>query len=249
MPDLRAHCPHAAAAATELTLAEAESHHLVTVHRARAGDPVTAFDGRGREWTCTVAKPDRRGALLRVTATRLAPSLPCALTLAQAIPKGGAMEDIVRQATELGAAAVLPVLTARTEVHLEGERAGRKGEKWLQTAIEAAKQCGNPFVPAVPAPVPLAALLAAPPAAELRLIASLHPGARPLRAALAEFRATHGRPPRSALWLVGPEGDFTPAEMAAATDAGFAPVTLGPLVLRCVTAATCALGILRHETG
>jgi 16S rRNA (uracil1498-N3)-methyltransferase len=249
VPDLRAHCPHAAAAATELTLAEAESHHLVTVHRARAGDLVTAFDGRGREWTCAVATPDRRAAVLRVTATRLAPPLPCALTLAQAIPKGGAMEDIVRQATELGAAAVLPVLTARTEVHLEGERAGRKSEKWLSTAIEAAKQCGNPFVPAVPAPVPLAALLTAPPAVELRLIASLHPGAHPLRAARADFRAAHGRPPHSALWLVGPEGDFTPAEMAAATDAGFAPVTLGPLVLRCVTAATCALGILRHETG
>jgi 16S rRNA (uracil1498-N3)-methyltransferase len=249
VPDLRAHCPHAAAAATELTLAEAESHHLVTVHRARAGDLVTAFDGRGREWTCAVATPDRRAAVLRVTATRLAPPLPCALTLAQAIPKGGAMEDIVRQATELGAAAVLPVLTARTEVHLEGERAGRKSEKWLSTAIEAAKQCGNPFVPAVPAPVPLAALLTAPPAVELRLIASLHPNAHPLRAALADFRAAHGRPPHSALWLVGPEGDFTPAEMAAATDAGFAPVTLGPLVLRCVTAATCALGILRHETG
>lgn len=249
MPDLRAHCPHAAATATELTLAEAESHHLVTVHRARAGDPVTAFDGRGREWTCTVATPDRRAAVLRVAATRLAPPLPCALTLAQAIPKGGAMEDIVRQATELGAVAVIPVITARTEVHLDGERAGRKGGKWLQTAIEAAKQCGNPFVPAVAVPLPLADLLAAPPAAELNLIASLHPGARPLRAALADFRTAHGRPPQSALWLVGPEGDFTPEEMAVATAAGFVPVTLGPLVLRCVTAATCALGILRHETG
>ena len=235
MPDLRAHCPHAAATAAELTLAEAESHHLVTVHRARAGDPVTAFDGRGREWTCTVATPDRRAAVLRVAVTRLAPPLPCALTLAQAIP--------------MGAAAVIPVLTARTEVHLDGERAGRKGGKWLQTAIEAAKQCGNPFVPAVAAPIPLADLLAAPPAAELKLIASLHPGARPLRAALNDFRAAHGRPPQSVLWLVGPEGDFTPEEMAAATAAGFVPVTLGPLVLRCVTAATCALGILRHETG
>lgn len=249
MPDLRAHCPHAAATATELTLAEAESHHLVTVHRARANDPVTAFDGRGREWTCTVATPDRRAAVLRVAATRLAAPLPCALTLAQAIPKGGAMEDIVRQATELGAAAVIPVLTARTEVHLDGERAGRKSEKWLQTAIEAAKQCGNPFVPAVPPPIALANLIPAPPAAELRLIASLHSGARPLRTALADFRAAHGRPPQSVLWLVGPEGDFAPEEMAAATAVGFVPVTLGPLVLRCVTAATCALGILRHETG
>ena len=57
------------------------------------------------------------------------------------------------------------------------------------------------------------------------------------------------QPLQSALWLVGPEGDFTPEEMAVATAAGFVPVTLGPLVLRCVTAATCALGILRHETG
>jgi 16S rRNA (uracil1498-N3)-methyltransferase len=68
-----------------------------------------------------------------------------------------------------------------------------------------------------------------------------------LKKILAAFRAAHGRPPRTTLWLVGPEGDFSPAEMTAALESGIKPVTLGPLVLRCETAAIYALSVLAHE--
>lgn len=161
------------------------------------------------------------------------------------------MDDIVRQATELGAAAIFPLATARSEVHLDADRADKKLEKWRTVAIEAAKQCGNPFLPRVEAVQGLPAFLASSLVreTELRLVASLHPGARPLRAVLAGFRAAHeGRAPRSAAWLIGPEGDLNAEEVGAALAAGWTPVTLGPLVLRCDTAAAYALSALRCET-
>jgi 16S rRNA (uracil1498-N3)-methyltransferase len=84
---------------------------------------------------------------------------------------------------------------------------------------------------------------------ELKLIASLQPGAQPLHAVLERFRQARGRPPRTALWLIGPEGDFTPAELSLARSCGFEGVTLGPLVLRCETAAIFALSVLGYELG
>jgi 16S rRNA (uracil1498-N3)-methyltransferase len=82
---------------------------------------------------------------------------------------------------------------------------------------------------------------------DLKLIASLQPGAKSLKSVLASHVSATGSPPRKVLWLVGPEGDFTPAEMSRSKTAGFEPITLGPLVLRCETAAVYALSILSYE--
>lgn len=247
MPDFRVHCLPATKDPAELILSPEESHHLISVNRARLGDPVVAFDGRGTEWTCELAGDRRQGAVLRVRSRREAPPLPFALTLAQALPKGPAMDAIVRKATEIGAARIVPLETARTQVHFDGERSERKADKWRVAALEAAKQCGNPFLPKIAPVQRFDAFLAAAGAHDLRLIASLHPGARSLRTLLADFLARTGRRPHSALWLIGPEGDFTAEELAQALAAGFAPVTLGPLVLRCETAATYALSVTSYE--
>jgi 16S rRNA (uracil1498-N3)-methyltransferase len=250
MPDFRAFAPDAAAAAVEIRLTPEESHHLVVVNRCQRGDPVVAFDGRGREWQCECADPAKSGAVLRVKSTHQAAPLPCAITLAQSLPKGATMDEIVRQATELGAVRVVPLLTERTQVHLDGDRAEKKFEKWRVAAIEAAKQCGNPWVPEIGPLQKLDALLAASAKDfDLKLVASLHAGAKPLRSVVENWRAQHGRKPQRVLWLVGPEGDFSPAEMTACVMAGVVPVTLGPLVLRCDTAAVAALSVLSYELG
>ncbi|HYC72942.1 MAG TPA: RsmE family RNA methyltransferase [Opitutaceae bacterium] len=247
MPDFRAYAPDGKADAATITLGPEESHHLTAVNRCSRGDPVVAFDGRGREWTCACVDPARTGAVLAVKSTHQSPPLPGLITLAQGLPKGAVMDEIVRQATEIGAARIVPLLSERSQVHLDDDRARKKVGKWHVTAIEAAKQCGNPWVPEIAPVQPLADFLAAARDHDLRLIASLHAGATSLKQALAQHRAKHGQPPARAAWLVGPEGDFSPGEMTAAIQAGFAPVTLGPLVLRSDTAAVFALSILRHE--
>lgn len=247
MPDFRAYAPTASADAAEIRLAPEESHHLVTVNRCGRGDPVTAFDGRGREWLTECADPGKSATLLRVKATRAAQPRAFEITLGQALPKGATMDDIVRQATEIGAACIVPLLSERTQVHLDGDRADKKIEKWRTGAIEAAKQCGNPWLPEITPLQHFLSFLAATTDCDLKLIASLHAGTTTLKKALATYAAKHGHAPRRVLWLVGPEGDFSPAEMTAALTAGCVPVTLGPLVLRSDTAAVYALSILSHE--
>jgi 16S rRNA (uracil1498-N3)-methyltransferase len=248
MPDFRVFFAPAAAEPAEIALPADESHHLVAVNRAKTGDTVTAFDGRGSEWICTLSDPDRRAAKLRVRFAQKAKPLRYGITLGQAIPTGGFMDAIVRKATEIGAIRIVPLESERTQVRLEGSRTERKVEKWRIGAIEAAKQCGNPWLPEILEPQPAAAFMASAGGYDLKLIASLQPGAASLRTILSAWRSARGgASPRTALWLVGPEGDFTPAELSQARSCGFEAVTLGPLVLRCETAAVYALSILSYE--
>ena len=219
----------------------------MAVNRAKAGDTVVAFDGRGCDWICELADADKRAARLKVRFAQRAKPLPWRITLGQALPLGGAMDSIVRKATEIGAARIVPLESERTQVHLDGGRSDRKIEKWQTAALEAAKQCGNPWLPEIGAVTTASAFMEAAKGYDLKLIASLQPGAKSLRSVLAQLRSTTGRGPSNVLWLVGPEGDFTPAEMGLSRTCGFEPITLGPLVLRCETAAVYALSVLSYE--
>lgn len=247
MPDFRVFCAPELTEPTELTLSPEESHHLVAVNRAQAGDTVVAFDGRGHEWICDLVSERKNAAVLKVRFKQTLPPLPYEITLGQALPKGQFMDAIVRKATEIGTVRVVPLESERTQVHLDADRSDRKIEKWQTAALEAAKQCGNPFVPDIAPVQNAAAFMESARGFDLKLIASLHSGARSLKPVLAAFREANGRAPKKVLWLVGPEGDFTPAEMSVAQSSGFEPITLGPLVLRCETAAAYALSILSYE--
>jgi 16S rRNA (uracil1498-N3)-methyltransferase len=248
MPDFRVFCQPTEVEPSTIRLDRDESRHLVAVNRARLGDTVVAFDGRGNEWVCGLAADRKDAAELQVRFRQKTRPLPYRITLAQALPKGKYMDSIVRKATEIGAAAIAPLESERTQVRLEQDREEGKLDKWREAAVEAAKQCGNPFLPEI-RPVQSVGKFIETEARshDLKLIASLQPGAKSLKTVLAQFAAEKGRPPQSAIWMVGPEGDFTAAEMELAKTAGFTPITLGPLVLRCETAAVYALSILSYE--
>jgi 16S rRNA (uracil1498-N3)-methyltransferase len=247
MPDFRAHNLPPVAEPKEITLSEDESHHLVSVNRAKDGDTVVVFDGKGNEWICELAAADRKSARLKVRFAQKARPLPWRITLGQALPLGGAMDSIVRKATEIGVSAIVPLESERTQVHLDGDRSDKKIGKWQTAALEAAKQCGNPWLPEIAPVSPASAFMESAKGYDLKLIASLQPGAKSLKAVLGQFRSAKGSAPKNVLWLVGPEGDFTPAEMSRSKAAGFEAITLGPLVLRCETAAVYALSILAYE--
>ena len=243
----RFYIPPAAWHPDALTLDEGESHHALNVLRLQPGDKVVAFNGQGSEATALVAtESTKRAVHLKVVHRAKTPPLPCRITLAQAIPKGKNMDLIVQKATELGAAEIAPLLSERTVSKVEDdESAAAKQAKWQATVIEAAKQCGQNWLPTVAAPQTPRDFFAGRGARafDLMLIASLQPDSRPLHAYLEE----HGSRPASALILVGPEGDFTPAEIALAKSAGCRPITLGPIVLRTETAAIYCLSVLSYE--
>lgn len=229
----------------EIVLDEQETHHLARVNRAGIGDRIVVFNGRGVEWICELATVERRKARLVVLKQLETPRPPFQIILAQALPKGKAFEQILRQATEIGVSRIVPIVTKRSEIRLDDARRSAKREKWGTALIEAAKQSGNSYLPRIEPVQELDEFLASDAGVELKLIASLQPGAPLLQTVLKE--AVNDKPPHMATWLIGPEGDFTPDEISAAEQAGFHQVTLGPIVLRCETAVVYALAILTHE--
>jgi 16S rRNA (uracil1498-N3)-methyltransferase len=175
------------------------------------------------------------------------PPLPCAITLAQAIPKGKNMDLIVQKGTELGVSKIIPLISERTVIKIAADEAEKKTEKWQQIVVEAGKQCGQSRLPEVSPPVTPKQFFADFDRYELALIASLQTDARSFRSAVSDFREQHGRRPKNVLVLIGPEGDFTPAEAALAKSAGCLPISLGPIVLRTETAAIYCLSVLSYE--
>lgn len=230
-----------------LALDEAESHHALDVLRLQPGDRVAVFNGQGTEATAEIATASKRSVGLKVLTSSKSTPLRCRITLGQAIPKGKNMDLIIQKATELGAASIAPLMSERTVVTCDEKDAAKKQEKWQHTAVEAAKQCGQNWLPSVRLPRSLKDFFAEGEQYDLMLIASLQPDALPPKELLAEVTAQTGRKPSNVLILVGPEGDFTPAEISLAKSNGCRPITLGPIVLRTETAAIYCMSILGYE--
>jgi 16S rRNA (uracil1498-N3)-methyltransferase len=248
-PVHRFHVPPELSAGGEFNLPPAEARHAAQVLRLRADEVVVVLDGAGGEMRCAVTEAGRKQVRLRVLERRSVPRLPWRLTLVQAVLKGKAMDLIIQKAVELGVSEIVPVLTERSVPHLDDARADARQEKWQAIAVEAIKQCGSAWLPKVGAPHSLADLLAAGKVTKVALLCSLAPGARQPRAVFADFRQRHGHNPANASLWVGPEGDFTPGELAAIQTAGAIPITLGPLTLRAETAAIAGLAIIANELG
>jgi 16S rRNA (uracil1498-N3)-methyltransferase len=227
-----------------LTLDEAETHHAIDVLRMNPGDKAVVFNGRGVEATVEIADISRKSVTLRKVLHGKSAAISCEITLAQAVPKAKAMDIIVQKAVELGASAICPLLSERTVIQVDEGDAERKQQKWQSVAIEAAKQCGQNWLPNVALPCSPKEFFSHPVRYDLMLIASLQPDSMHLKRLLAEVA---GKKPKSVLILIGPEGDFTPAETALAKSHGCRPITLGPIVLRTETAANYCLSVLSYE--
>jgi 16S rRNA (uracil1498-N3)-methyltransferase len=196
---------------------------------------------------CSVAESGRKRVLLDVLERTAAPRRDWEITLLQALPKGRGFEDIIEKATEQGVSRIIPLVTERTVAKPGADDVERKLEKWRHVAIEAIKQCGNPWLPVIEPPITPFDWMARAEPTELSIIGSLQPGSRPPRHYFDQYRGEHGRHPRSVAIWIGPEGDFTREETEAIVRSGARPVTLGKLVLRVETAAVASLAIINHE--
>jgi 16S rRNA (uracil1498-N3)-methyltransferase len=230
-----------------LVLRGPEAHHARDVLRMKRGERAGLFNGRGREITAEIVDLGRDEVCFHKLQETKTPPLRCRIALAQAIPKGKNMELIVQKAVEIGASEIAPLISERTIVDLDPVSAEHKQTKWQQIAIEAAKQCGQNWLPQVYAPRKLKDFFAQQSAFDLRLIGSLQPDAVYLKKILADYADQHRQLPTRVLMLVGPEGDFTPAELALAKSEGCLPITLGPIILRVETAAIYCLSVLSYE--
>jgi 16S rRNA (uracil1498-N3)-methyltransferase len=221
------------------TLPADAATYVTRVHRLGPGDRLLVFDpDRAVEADAEVASADRRAVTLRIGPLRPAALRPPrALTLLQGVGKGDKLDAIVRDATELGATRVVPVLCARSVARPDAARAVR----WRRIAVEAARQCGRGDAPVVETPVDFVEAVRREGAG---IKVCLDPAAeRSLGAVLAGLGA------EAVALAVGPEGGLTGEEVAAAEEAGFVRASLGPLVLRTETVCAAVLGAILVRSG
>jgi 16S rRNA (uracil1498-N3)-methyltransferase len=215
-------------AAGQAVLTGDEARHCSRVLRAKVGDTIRVFDGRGTEWVACITAIGRDAVTVTVGEPLMTGSTPSLqLTLAVALPKGERQKWLVEKLTELGTARLVPLVTERGVA--EATDAAR--ERLKRGVIEACKQCGRTFLMEIAAPATLQELAAGYPAA-VRVVA--HPGGTSL-AELRSMSSGHATPEIVA--AVGPEGGFTEEEVEQAVAAGFQLVSLGAHILRIETAA------------
>ena len=222
------------------TLIGDEAHHLARVLRLGPGDRVTVFDGRGRECLAQVARVARSQVTLRVLEALTPAAEPrVPFSVVQAALKGSAMDDVVRDATMVGATTIVPVISRHVVVPSASLSNRATQERWRRISIASAKQCRRAVVPDICAPRRFAEWLATP-GRELSLI-FVEPGADV--PAVAIRRVSKREPPQDAALVIGPEGGWDREEIDQALAAGCVPVTLGSLTLRAHTMALAA-GVL-----
>ena len=226
-----------------VVLSKSETHHLVHVLRHDIGAAVTVIDGLGRLAHGKIVDFVDQCAVISIEENLVEKPAPFAVEVVQAIPKKGRMEAVLQKATELGADAVQPIVTQRTIVRLDKERAKRKHERWRSIIIEAAKQCRRTKAPALKPVIDFEQFLSLQTERDLLILCSLEDDAQPLKDVVESIDYSRVG---SVKILVGPEGDFTAEEYRAARDAGAKPVTLGKLVMRTDTATLYMLSILNY---
>ena len=239
----RFYCPVALTTGAELDLPPGAARH-VQVLRLQPGDAITLFHGGqgaddpGGEFEATVLRMGRSDVRVQVGAHHaIEREAPRAVHLLAGITANDRMDWLVEKAAELGVASITPLLAERSVLKLKGERADKKIAHWQAVAVAACEQCGRNRVPEIHPAVDLARWLAAPAdGGAQRLLLSLREGTVPLGKAAA--------PGGPVLFLSGPEGGLSRTEEDLALQHGFAPVTLGPRVLRAETAPLAALAAL-----
>jgi 16S rRNA (uracil1498-N3)-methyltransferase len=232
------------AAGLELPLPAGPARHA-QVRRVQPGDALVLFDGRGGEWLAAVVSMGRNDVRVAISAhVDVDRELPSPVTLAIGMPANDRMDALVEKATELGVAAIQPLVCERSVLRLDGERAERKREHWHGVAVASCEQSGRtrlPLIhPVLALPVWLLRLGAAGPTGEFRWLLSPAADAGPCPPVPVSVPAGAAGLPRL-LALSGPEGGLSPAEEALAMASGFNAITLGARVLRADTAPLALL--------
>lgn len=236
----RIHEPEAACVGDTLTLSGLNSRHLTKALRLGDGDPLDVFDGRGREFRARLIRSGGNSTQIElIDALTPINEAPIEITIGLAMSLGDRMEYAIQKATELGAAAFVPLQSERSALRLKGDRLQKKQARWQQVAISAAEQSGRAHVPAVAMPQGLSHWLDNAPPADLSLFLH-HDAEKPL---------AHYPAPSSLAVVIGPEGGLSEEDRAHCVAAGFYGRRLGPRVMRTETAPVALLAAVQTLWG
>ena len=216
-----------------------EAKHISRVLRMRAGDEVLLINGEGTECKARIETVDEGSVTLVITERNSCGADPeVDITLFQCLPKQGKMEVIIQKCVELGVSKIVPVVSKRCVVKLDGK--DNKLVRWNKVAREAAKQSGRASVPQVDTPAKLENIDLTK--FGLVLIAYENESETTLRSVL-RGRAVSG----PIAVFIGPEGGFESGEVSSIIERGGVAVSLGRRILRTETAGMAMLAQIMYE--
>jgi len=229
--------------ADEITIVGDDVHHIVNVMRAKEGDEIYVSDGSGRSARAalvTLSAKEVKAQVLELLDERC--ELPIRITIGQGLPKGEKMEWILQKGTELGAYSFFPFSSERTIVKLDAKKEAKKVERWSKIVKEAAEQSHRTVLPELLPPATFREVLKTAGAYTRCAIAYEKEGTATLHKVFDELKTED-----TLLVLIGPEGGFSPEEVALAEANGFLPISLGSRILRTETASQYVLACASYQ--
>ncbi|HBV98125.1 MAG: 16S rRNA methyltransferase [Peptococcaceae bacterium BICA1-7] len=218
--------------------------HAARVLRLGPGDSVVLLDGTGRAAVAVIEQIGKDHITCRkVNDFNPGGEPPIDVFLVQGLAKGEKMEYIIQKCTELGVSGIIPLVSRRSVVRLEGERIASRQSRWQRVALEASKQCRRSRIPEVFTPREMEDVLRNIPPGALSILPWEGERSTSLKDALP------GTNPGKIYIFVGPEGGFEDSEVEEAQSSGVAVVSLGPRILRTETAGPACLAIIMHKWG
>ncbi len=230
--------------ATHIKLDGEEAKHIIKVLRMQIGDCITVCDGAGTDYEACIDAINKNDLTACITEKKPSEAESrVEITLYQCLPKASKMEYVIQKCTELGISKIIPCISERCVVKLNGEADGKKKvERWQSIAKAAAKQSGRGIIPQIGMPVLFKDAIANMHLMPLAFIPYENEQQRTLKTVLRSVEAVS-----AASFIIGPEGGFAPQEIQLAIDSGVQTVTLGKRILRTETAAEVVLSMMNYE--
>ncbi len=224
---------------SQIELEAGPSHHLIKVLRMSEGRDIVLFNGNGCEYPATISQTSKKTAIVAITKEiNISRQSPLDIELAIGLSKGDRFELVIQKATELGVTSIVPIFSERTEIKLSGERLDKKMTSWQRIVIGACEQSQRNILPELHAPINIADYISQ---TEKTTKFVLHHRTDKNLSSYADVT--------SLSLLIGPEGGLTQDEIDLACANDFAPLALGPRVLRTETAPIAAISIFQTYWG
>lgn len=224
-----------------------DAHHILKVMRMTVGDRIICCMPDGACGTAMIHNTDEGQVQARLEAWQKETSeLPVGVTLAQGLPKGDKLELIIQKTTELGVSSVVPVQMSRSIVKIDEKKAGKKVVRWRKIAKEAAEQAHRNRVPFISEPVSFTWLLGVVKEYDVVIAAYEEEGKAGNHHALPAL-LNDLLPGQRMMVIIGPEGGFSPEEIAELERAGVRSVSIGPRILRTETAPLYVLAAVSYQ--
>ena len=222
---------------------DGQVHHLRNVLRASVGERIEIFDGKGKSFACIIEKISPHTVTARIaSAIGRKPTKGYRLNIACAIPQRQKMDLIIQKLTELEVDEIIPMVSERSVCRPDSQARDKLLKRWRRVSIEACRQCGRNTLPEIKPISTFDKLLTSLDKQALNLLPCLGPATIPVKVILRKNKSV--RPINA---FIGPEGDFSPHEVALAQRGGCQLISLGASVLKVETAAIFLAGIVKYE--